>query len=124
MYVNKFMFCGHLVNDPVLFDYNGSPGARFVVALNKPRSDRAIYIKCVAWRDQASVIAQYCRKGQEIHVGGEVDINSYVDSEGVTRKDFSVTVKEFSMGRIPNETVREVEIPKPRIPLELKEELS
>lgn len=119
MYVNNYQCCGNLVAAPVLREHNGSPYAKFTVALNKPKQDRPIYIDCIAWSNIGATIAEYCEKGQEVYLSGEIDVSSYVDSNGVTRKSVSLKVREFSMGRNPRLTTRPAAaaaVPKPKRP--------
>ncbi len=119
MYINNFSCCGNLVADPDLRDHNGNPYVKFTVALNKPKQERPIYIDCVGWGRVGTGIGEYCRKGQEVYLCGEIDVNSYVDNNGITRKAISLKVKEFSIGRSARSDTRPAtaaSIPKPRRP--------
>ena len=119
MYINNLQICGNLVADPDLRDHNGNPYAKFTVALNKPKQERPIYIDCIAWNNVGASIAEYCRKGQEVYLCGEIDVSSYIDSNGITRKSISLKVREFSVGRNPRPEPRPasvVPVPKPRRP--------
>ncbi len=119
MYINNFQCCGNLVADPDLRDHNGNPYAKFTLALNKPKQERPIYVDCIAWGSTGAGIAEYCRKGQEVYLCGEIDVSSYVDGNGVTRKSISLKVREFSVGRSPRSEPRPASatsIPKPRRP--------
>jgi single-stranded DNA-binding protein len=104
------------VSDPDLLEHNGNPYAKFTVALNKPKQDRPIYIDCVAWGSIGAGVAEYCRKGQEVYLCGEINVGSYVDSNGVTRKSISLKVREFSAGRSSRSGAAAVAVPKPKRP--------
>lgn len=101
MYINSFQGCGNLVADPELHYYETTPYTKFTLALNKPRADRPIYIDCIAWGKAGEIIVEYYRKGQEMYASGELDIRSYSDREGITRKSITLKIKEFSGGRTP-----------------------
>ena len=119
MYINNYQCCGNLVADPDLRDHNGNPYAKFTVALNKPKQERPIYIDCIAWSSVGAAIGEFCRKGQEVYLSGEIDGGSYVDGNGVTRKSISLKVREFSVGRSPRVEAAPnpvVSVPKPRRP--------
>ncbi len=119
MYINNYQCCGNLVADPDLRDHNGNPYAKFTVALNKPKQERPIYIDCIAWSNIGAAIAEFCRKGQEVYLCGEIDVGSYVDSNNVTRKSISLKVREFSVGRSPRADADPnpaAVVPKPRRP--------
>lgn len=119
MYINSYHCCGNLVADPDLRDHHGNPYAKFTVALNKPKQDRPIYIDCVAWSNIGAAVAEFCRKGQEVYLSGEIDVGSYVDKDGITRKSISLKVREFSVGHRPRSDVESspvVSVPKPRRP--------
>ncbi len=114
MYVNNYQCCGNLVANPDLKDYRGTPYAKFTVALNKPKAERPIYISCIAWGNVGSTIAEYCSKGQEIYLCGEIEISSYTDKQGVARQSTSLKVREFSAGRNPKSLI--IGVPRPSVP--------
>ncbi len=114
MYVNNYQCCGNLVADPDLKDYRGTAYAKFTIALNKPKAEKPIYIPCIAWGSVGSAIAEYCGKGQEVSLCGEIEISSYTDKQGITRQSTSLKVREFSAGRNPRNMVAEV--PRPSVP--------
>ena len=119
MYINNYQCCGNLVADPGLFDHKGNPYAKFTVALNKPKQEKPIYIDCIAWGAVGAAVAEFCRKGQEVYLCGEIDVGSYTDSKDVTRKSISLKVREFSVGRSPRAEMNSapaVSVPKPRRP--------
>lgn len=119
MYVNQFSCCGNLVADPDLRDHKGNPYAKFTVALNKPKQDRPIYIDCVAWGTVGAALVEFCRKGQEVYLCGEIDVKSYADKKDITRKSISLKVREFSAGRNPRPETNPgttVSVPKPPRP--------
>lgn len=117
MYINTFSCCGNLTADPDLLQYGKNSYVKFTIALNKPRQNKPMYLDCIAWANLSSSIAEFCAKGQEVYLCGELDIGSYIDSNNITRKSISLKVKEFSIGRTsrtnPNPTIC---LPKPRRP--------
>lgn len=105
-----------MVADPDYRDHKGNPFAKFTIALNKPKQERPMYLDCVAWGSIGSSIVDYCRKGQEVYLNGELLISTYTDKEGTNRKSFTLKVKEFSLnGLAPRgEKPAAAAVPKPR----------
>jgi len=118
MYINNFQCCGNLVADPDLKDHDGNPYAKFTIALNKPKQERPMYLDCIAWSNLGAGIGDYCHKGQEVYLCGELLIGSYVDKNGTNRKSISLKVKEFSVGRNSSSEQKStvVSVPKPTRP--------
>lgn len=112
MYVNNFNCCGRLVAHPQVTQNNGNPFVTFTLALNKPKKPEAMYVDCIAWGPRGAAIAEYYRKGQELHITGEIELGSYVDREGIRRKSISVTIEKFSGGGYQHTTTRAL-LPRP-----------
>ncbi len=119
MYINNCNFCGRVTRTVVLSEHGGVQRAQFSIALNKPKREKAQYLKCVAWGERAHNIHQIIRPGQEIYVTGELDLRPFRDEEdGSNRRDIFLTIKEFSAGIQPRESVpRAAAIRKPFPPI-------
>lgn len=115
MYINNIQVCGNLVADPALDYYHGSPFTKFVLALNPPKKEKTYYIECIAWQGRASTIHQYCQKGQELFVSGEIETRTWTDKNGMNHKSTTLVVEKFSLGKLPRK--REVEVRRPAPPL-------
>lgn len=96
-YVNNYQCCGNLVADPKLEEYKGSPYATFIVALNKPGAKKPSYIDCIAWAETALRVLEYCGRGTEVFLSGELETNSFVDAKGLHRKSTSLRIEKFSV---------------------------
>ena len=116
MYVNNCSFVGRLVAAPELDQSQASnPRVTFTLALNKPGKAQAMYISCVAWGTKAMVIAEHYQKGQILAVAGEIDLGSYKDYAGITRKSISLHVEKFSGGD-KKHTIEGAGVPRPKLP--------
>ena len=117
MYANNCNFVGRLCADPEL-DQSRPTNLRvtFTIALNKPSRTQAMYLNCVAWGVRASTISEHYRKGQLLSVSGELELGSYTDKSGVTRKSVSLVVEKFSGGEKRQHTIEGAVVPRPRLP--------
>lgn len=117
-YVNSVTLGGYLVGPPeIRHTSNGHPVANFLVALNRPGKDIPDYITCVAWKEKATALQTYARKGQEISITGELETNAWVDRNGSKHTTTKVVVEKFCLGSLPRSaemTVRRP--PPPRMP--------
>jgi single-strand DNA-binding protein len=58
------------------------------------------FIKCVAWRKTAELIAEYFHKGDMIIVEGEIRQNKWQDKDDNNRSDLEINVSGFQF--VPN----------------------
>lgn len=111
-YVNNYQCCGNLTADPILDEYNRIPFAKFVVALNKPGQKKPVYVDCVIWGDLALKVVDYCIRGTEVFLSGEIETGNYVDARGSHHKSTSLRVEKFSITKRGKEEA-EVKLPNP-----------
>jgi single-strand DNA-binding protein len=99
---------GNLVDEVELrFTPNGAAVAKFRVA-STPRKfnretnsweddkDKALFLPCVVWRQQAEHAAESLQKGMRVIVVGRLVQRSYEDKEGVRRTVFEVEVDDVA----------------------------
>lgn len=88
--MNIVILVGRLVKDP---DLKRTPNdiavTQFTLAVNKqPSKDgekQADFINCVAWRQQATNLCKYMKKGNLIGIEGELQVRNYEDASGTKR---------------------------------------
>ena len=87
--INRVVLVGRLTQDPSLRKtQSGISVVSFTVACNRRFSggngqDRqADFINCVAWRQSADFMAQYCHKGALVGVEGRIQTRNYDDATG------------------------------------------
>lgn len=86
--MNMVVLLGRLTKDPELRKTSaGVSYCRFTVACDRPKKkdsqeETADFIGCVAWRQPAEFLCDYCRKGNLVNVIGSVQTGSYTDREG------------------------------------------
>ena len=81
----------------------GKHVALFTLAVNR-RYDRekADFIGCVAWGKLADLVMDYVGKGQLIAIVGELHIDSYQTSDGMTKYKTEVVAEEVEfLGHAP-----------------------
>ena len=85
--MNIVILVGRLVKDPELKRTpNDIAVTQFTLAVNKqPSKDgdkQADFINCVAWRQQATNLCKFMKKGNQIGIEGELQVRSYADANG------------------------------------------
>ncbi len=102
--MNRVSLGGRLVRDPELkTTVNGKSLCTFTLA-NEVRSGenkKTNYFRVTAWGNQANVIAQYCKKGQQLFLIGRLDQNNWKDANGVSRSEVNVILESFDFGQKP-----------------------
>lgn len=100
--MNKIHLIGRLTKDPELTFAPGTGTAvtKFVLAVNRPQFDKskpqeADFIPCVCFGKRAEAIANYVQKGHLFGCSGRLQINKYVDKEGLNRWSTDVVVEDF-----------------------------
>lgn len=98
--MNKVELVGRLTKDPeVKLTANQTPFCNFTVAVDRRFKDsngqrQADFISCVAWRQTASFIQKYFRKGSRIGLVGSIQTRNYEDQNGQKRYITEVVVDE------------------------------
>ena len=86
--MNKWCGVGRLVKDPeVKLTSNQTQYCNFTVAVDRRFKDangqrQADFINCVAWRNTATFIQKYFRKGSRIGIVGSIQTRNYEDQNG------------------------------------------
>lgn len=98
--LNKTILIGRLTNDPELKQtQSGVSVCSFSVAVNRRFSkeeQKADFINCLAWRQQAEFLCKYFRKGSSVLVVGEIQTRSWQDQSGQKRYATEVVAQEVS----------------------------
>lgn len=85
--MNQICLIGRLVRDPELrFTNNNKPVANFTIAVNRVgQDDKADFINCVVWNNQAENLCKYQEKGSQIAIVGNLRVEQYQDNNGDNR---------------------------------------
>jgi single-strand DNA-binding protein len=89
---------------------NGDSRVFFVLAVNRTRSEEADFIPCVAWRGQADAIAEYCSKGKELRIVGELRTRREERADGSYQNFYEVSCERVIFGRDSAKVQREREL--------------
>lgn len=104
--MNKVEITGRLVKDvEKKITPSGIEVAQFTLAVNRriSKEDKesgrqsADFIDCVAWRQSASFLAQYGKKGDVVGVVGRIEKRSYINSKNVTVYIVEVNAEEVEI---------------------------
>lgn len=98
--MNKVILSGRLTKDPELkATTNQVQFVNFTLAVDRRFKDangqrQTDFINCVAWRQTATFINQYFRKGSKIAICGSISTRQYQDNQGQNRYVTEITVEE------------------------------
>ena len=97
--MNKTILAGRLTKDPELQRSSGNLSyINFTLAVKRPykgpNGQQADFINCVAWKKTAELISQYCSKGSQILVEGNIQTSSYT-KDGKTHYTTNVNVESI-----------------------------
>ncbi len=96
---NKTILCGRLTADVELKKTpSGVSVCSFSIAVNrkvsKDMEQKADFINCVAWRNDADFISKYFGKGSSILVVGNLQNRSWQDTNGIKKYATEVIIEE------------------------------
>lgn len=97
MALNNFAMQGRLTADPELRrTTDGTPVCSVTVAWSRKysRSERKLFIDCVAWNGLAEFLAKNFRKGQELTLKGQLETRYWEDKQGQKRSNIECTLEE------------------------------
>ena len=97
--MNKVILIGRLTKDPELryAAGNGTAVCRFTVAINRQfKKDETDFIDCVVFGTKTcEALTKYTEKGNRIIVVGSLQIDSFTNKDGNTKKSVYVIVDDF-----------------------------
>lgn len=95
--MNCINIIGRLTKDPELkFGQSGTAYAKFSIAVpRKMDKDKADFFNCVAFKKTAETIANYFRKGNQIGITGNLQINEY-EVNGEKKKSVDIFVESIT----------------------------
>lgn len=97
--MNKVFLIGNLTRDPELRETpSGVSVCRFTIAVNRNYTQngerQTDFFECVAWRNLAETIPQYCKKGNKVAVAGNIQLRDYTDNQGNKRTAGDIVVQD------------------------------
>lgn len=111
--MNKVSLVGRITKEPeVKFTTNQTPYCNFAIAVDRRFKDangqrQADFISCVAWKQTASFIQKYFRKGNKIGLVGSIQTRSYEDKNGQKKFITEVVVDEAEFVESTNNVVQQ-----------------
>ena len=104
MSYQKFIALGNLGNDVELIEtQSGMSIGKFSLATNnRVKNSEGEYVnkaswhRCVAFGKTAEIIAQYVKKGDQLHIDGRIEYGSYENKDGVTVYTTEIIVEKFN----------------------------
>lgn len=118
--MNKAVLVGRITKDiEVKQTANQVAFTQFTVAVDRRFKDangnrQADFINCVAWRQTATFIAQYFKKGSKIGIVGTIQTRDYEDKDGKKVYVTEVMVEEAEF--VDSANAKPQETPKPEEP--------
>src|SRR5690625_347475 len=110
--INNFVGVGRLTRDVDLrYSASGTAVANFTVAIprryDKEKSD---FIRCIAFKKTAELIANYVKKGHQVGIEGSIQTGSYQNKEGQTVYTTDVIVNNVQFLESRNSTKPKTEV--------------
>lgn len=111
--MNKVELIGRLTKDPeIKMTTNQTPFCNFTIAVDRRFKDangqrQADFISCVAWRQTASFIQKYFRKGSRIGICGSIQTRNYEDQNGQKHYVTEVIAEEAEFVESTNNVVQQ-----------------
>ena len=93
MQINHIIIAGNLTRDPELRETpNGVAVCNLRIAANRggKENSEVLFVDVTAWKRQAEVVAEYCRKGDEVIVEGRIAQDEWNDKEGNKRVTYQI----------------------------------
>lgn len=99
----KLQAIGNLGKDCVTNTVNGKSVINFNVAHTEKfrdaqgnQKDKTIWVECAYWTDKTA-IAQYLRKGTQVHVDGTPEVRTYQKNDGTTAASLNLRVSSVQL---------------------------
>ena len=114
--MNKVILIGRLTKDPEVKNTSSQVQfCNFTIAVDRRFKDangqrQADFINCVAWRQTASFIGSYFRKGSKVAVVGSLQSRSYDDQSGQKRYVTEVVVDEIEFMDSKNDSTQQTAV--------------
>ena len=99
--LNHITIMGRMTKDPELRRTNsGTSVASFTLAVERDLSKEkeTDFIDCVAWKNTADFVSNYFSKGKMAIVSGRLQIRSWKDKEGNSRRTAEVVAENVYFG--------------------------
>lgn len=101
MFENNVHLLGRLTADPELKTTgNGIVVCNFTVAVNRPvakgEHPETDFVRCVAWKQSAELLAKYFSKGDRVGVEGRIQVRNYETTSGEKRSATEVVADRIS----------------------------
>ncbi len=98
--MNKVFLIGNLTKDAELRETpSGVSVCRFTIAVGRNYTQngerQTDFFECVAWRNLAETIAQYCKKGHKVAVSGSIQLRTYEDNNGNKRTAVDIVTQDI-----------------------------
>lgn len=115
MNINKVILMGRLTADPELkTTAGGTSVVQFSVAVNRKYSkeeQKVDFIDCTAFGKTADFLGKYFRKGSSVIVFGNIQVESWKDKDGNSRRSTKIIVDELQFGESKKSETEPAQIP-------------
>ena len=128
--LNKALLLGNLGRDPDLrFTPKGTPVLNFPMATTRRWKDRETdelrdqtdWHRVVVWGRQAEVLAEYLKKGSQVHIEGRIQTRSWTDNDGAKRYTTEIVASRIQMLGRPEDRKTPEPVDEPEAPTEASE---
>jgi len=99
----KQQVIGHLGKDALVNNVNGKSVINFTVAHSEKfkdaqgnKKEKTIWVDCAYWTDRTG-LAEYLKKGTNVHVDGSPDVRTYQRQDGTTAAQMTLRVASIQL---------------------------
>jgi len=113
--INQCTIVGRLVADP---ESRQTPNGKSVTSIRvavdrKGREKETDFFSCTAFGQQGDALAEYAQKGRLIGVVGKIQLDQYVNKEGVKQQSVKIIIDNWQLLDSRRETDNNPPNPKP-----------
>jgi single-strand DNA-binding protein len=91
--MNQITIVGNVGSDPeILTSTNGIKTAKYSIAVTKKIKDekKTTWFRIIQFRYSAEFAENYIKKGMKILIVGEIEIDEYIDKNGIKQKSIQI----------------------------------
>ena len=89
----KAQAIGRLTKDPELKKAGATDLCSFSIAISRKYKgeNKVIFMDCKSWGAQALTVKEYCKKGQQVHVEGNLEQEEWIGQDGTSKTKFVIS---------------------------------
>ena len=114
MSINSLIFTGNCGQD---MEIRQTSGGTVVGSVSVPLTSgwgdkkKTVWVKCTVWGDRAEGLAPYLKKGTPVTIQGELEVDTWQDSQGIEKTSIGCKVNSVAFGQPKSANTPQVAAP-------------